>query len=369
MNIQTLNTYFERSGFSVEYMIEKTHKNFEKFLSGEENPTFNQLSKISQVLSIPLGLLLLDKPIEKKSENINFRTINSEYLASQSRELQDTINEMRDKQDFLREEIDAELGYVGKFSISDNHLKVARYIRTTLGIEQDYYLKVKRDNILKFLRTSINEIGVFIFFNGKYKDNTHRALNLNEFRGFVLTDKKAPIIFINQKDTKNGQLFTLVHELVHLFIGDEEILGDQNGETEFDPTEAFVNKVTAEILVPNTKFLEKYNSIQNTEELANFFKVSEFVIVRRMLDNNKISSKQYTSLIEKIYEQYDRSRILLKEKKKSGGDFRNNVNFRIDQNFFNYVQNAVNNQKISYTDAFNIIGVSYKGYNILKESR
>lgn len=369
MNTQTLNAYFEKSGLSIEYMKEKSHKNFDKFLSGEKPPTFNQLTKISKQLSIPVGLLMLDKPIEKKLNAINFRTINSEYLAGQSRELQDTIDEMRSKQDFLREEIETELEYINKFSISDNDLEVANYIRVILGIEKDYYLKVSRDNILKFFREKINQIGVFVFFNGKYKDNTHRALNLNEFRGFVLIDKKAPIIFLNQKDTKNGQLFTLIHELVHLFIGDEEIYGVQSESTDFDHTEAFVNRVTAEILVPNDKFLEKYSTTKNTVDIANTFKVSEFVIVRKMLDNKKISHKQYMSLIDKLSEQYREHEKLFNEKKSSGGDYKNNVRFRIDQQFFNYVQNAVNNQKISYTDAFNLVGVSYKGYNILKERR
>ncbi len=369
MNTQTLNAYFEKSGLSIEYMKEKSHKNFDKFLSGEKPPTFNQLTKISKELSIPVGLLMLDKPIEKKLNIINFRTINSEYIASQSRELQDTIDEMRSKQDFLREEIETELDYISKFSISDNYLEVVNYIRGIFGIEKDYYLKVSRDNILKFFREKINQIGVFVFFNGKYKDNTHRTLNLNEFRGFVLIDKKAPIIFLNQKDTKNGQLFTLIHELVHLFIGDEEIYGVQNESSDFDKTEAFVNKVTAEILVPNDNFLDKYNTTKNTVDLANIFKVSEFVIVRKMLDNKKISHGQYMELIDKLNEQYRENQKLFNEKKSSGGDFKNNVRFRIDQHFFNYVQNAVNKQKLSYTDAFNLVGVSYKGYNILKERR
>jgi len=369
MNTQTFNAYFEKSGLSIEYMKEKSHKNFDKFLSGEKSPTFNQLTKISKELSIPVGLLMLDKPIEKKMHDINFRTVNSEHIAHQSKELQDTINEMRFKQDFLREEIETDLEYISKFSISDNYLEVVDYIRKTLGIEKNYYLKVNRDNILKFFREKINQIGAFVFFNGKYKDNTHRTLNLREFRGFVLIDKKAPIIFLNQKDTKNGQLFTLIHELVHLFIGDEEIYGIQNESFDFDPTEAFVNKVTAEILVPNDNFLEKYNITQDITDIANTFKVSEYVIVRKMLDNNKINHKQYVSLIDKLNEHYLENQTLFNEKKSSGGDFKNNVRFRIDQYFFNYVQNAVNNQRISYTEAFNLVGVSYKGYNILKERR
>lgn len=64
---------------------------------------------------------------------------------------------------------------------------------------------------------------MFVFFNGKIHDNTHRPLDPDEFRGFSLNSSKAPIIFINQTDSQNAQLFTLLHELVHLFIDDEGI--------------------------------------------------------------------------------------------------------------------------------------------------
>lgn len=96
------------------------------------------------------------------------------------------------------------------------------------------------------------------------KDNTHRPLSVKEFRGFVLLDHKAPIIFINQKDTKNGQLFTLVHELVHIFVGTEEIFNIvEAGDYQFDRTEAFINKVTAEILVPQEIFLQLNSTDSN----------------------------------------------------------------------------------------------------------
>lgn len=366
MNTETLNAYFEMSGFTIDYMKEKSSKNFDKFLSGEKSPTFKQLIKIAKLLSIPVGLLMLDKPIEKPKNNLKFRTINSEYIVNPSKELQDTIAEMNSKQDFLHEEVESELEYIGKFSIFDDYMQVANYIRDLLEIKKDYYLSVRKQDILYYFRERINRVGIFVFFNGKYKDNTSRSLNVGEFRGFTLVDKKAPIIFINQKDAKNGQLFTLIHELVHIFIGDEEIYGTQHLSTDFDKTEAFVNKVTAEILVPNDKFLQIYKKSQGPEVLANNFKVSEFVIVRRMLDNKKISHKQYLDLTQQLTKQYEQQD---NRKKAKGGNYRNTLRYRIDRRFFNYVENAVNERKLSYTDAFNLVGVSYKGYSILKESR
>lgn len=364
MNHQVLKVYFDRSGLPLEGLEKKVSPKFSQFLTGEAQPSFNQLEKTARIFDIPLGLLFLDEAVAEKKTKLKFRTINSHPLAQMSLELRDTIAEMKEKQDFLKEQVEGELNFIGKFSISDNYLQVAKYIRQVLALPQNYYASVSRHKQLSYLRNKINQIGVFIFFNGKIRDNTHRPLNLEEFRGFDLVDKKAPLIFVNQKDTRNGQVFTLIHELVHLFIGDEEILGTTSPTQEFDATEAFVNKVTAELLVPNQDFQSAYHENVEVAALANKFKVSEFVIARRMLDNKYLSLSQYQRLISNLTKQFKQ---LQKAKGNSGGSYTNNVKFRIDKNFFRYVDNALAARQISFTDAFNIVGVGYKGYHILQE--
>lgn len=366
MKHQVLNTYFERSGLPLEEAKKKVSPKFAQFLSGEKEPTFTQLEKMAKLFDIPLGLLLLDKPVEETTPDLKFRTLDSNAISEMSQELRDTIAEIQEKQDFLREQVENKLDFIGKFSINDNYHKVADSIRDVLQLKPDYYLHVSKNAQINFLRSKINAAGVFVFFNGKIKDNTHRSLNVEEFRGFDLVDDKAPIIFVNQKDTRNGQIFTLIHELVHLFIGDEEILGAPSYTHDLDKTEAFVNKVTAEILVPNELFKEEYINNADSKSLANKFKVSEFVIVRRLLDNKYISHREYQSRITQLTKEFKEHQAKNKTKN-NGGNYRNNLKFRIDNRFFHYVDDALMNQKISYTDAFNIIGVGYKGYKTLKE--
>lgn len=371
MENKVLTQYFKDSGLSLEFMEDKISPNFSEFLSGEKEPTFNQKIKIAKQLDIPVGLLLIDEPVKKNSSDLKFRTINSEAITFRSSELVDTIAEMEEKRNFLREQIDYKLNFINKFSINDNVLKVADYVRELLNLKPNYYLSVRKNTQLKFLRNRITKSGVFVFLNGKIADNTHRSLNLDEFRGFVLIDDKAPIIFINQKDTRNGQVFTLIHEFVHLLIGDEEILGKQNYNKDFDKVEAFVNKVTAEVLVPINNFEKEYLKVtdasedffSNLAELANTFKVSEYVIARRMFDTKKITHKKYDQVVNELSQQYLKNQSV----HKSGGNYRSNLKFRVDKNFFNYVEQALNDNRISYTDAFNIIGVGYKGFQILKE--
>ena len=190
-----------------------------------------------------------------------------------------------------------------------------------------------------------------------------------------MVDNKAPIIFINQKDeTTNGKVFTLIHELVHLFIGSDEILTEVDaGDYTFDKTEAFVNKVTAEILVPNDIFHATVEELRNSNKnnivqiLAERFKVSEFVIVRRLYDFKFIDRQSYLSKTKELTDKFEHFQKN-KTKSSSGGDYYNNLRFKVDRRFFSYVQEALQQNRISYTEAFRIIGVGFKGYKALVEA-
>ena len=130
--------------------------------------------------------------------------------------------------------------------------------------------------------------------------------------------------------------------------------------------EALVNKVTGEILVPkqelNNLLTADQTYRQQLSHLAHSFEVSQYVITRRLLDCQFISQKEYDAIIKELDLEFESSP---KRKEDSGGNYRLNLNFRMDHNFFNYVNNAVLQNKITYTDAFNIVGVGYKGYQAL----
>lgn len=356
----TLKYYIQKSQLDLAY-LQKKISNFDKFMSGEKQPTFNQLSEIAKKLNVPTGLLLLKNKVDMDSKRLDFRTLNSDHIEKMSPELRDTINEMEAKQDFLREEIDNTVNFIGTFNIDSNIDEIVYKIRKDLDIEI-FWQKKSGSSPLNYLRKKISDLGVYIFFNGKVKDNTHRPLSVNEFRGFVLKDDKAPIIFINQRDFKNGQLFTLVHELVHLYVGTEEIFNIvDTGFFTYDRTEAFVNKVTAELLVPKSKLINELD--KDLEDLSRMFKVSKFVILRRLLDIGKIDKKEYSEAIAQLEEELKRIPI----KSSGSGNYNNNLKFRVDGKFVSLVENAVVRNKISYTDAFNIVGVGIKGYKTLTE--
>lgn len=212
----------------------------------------------------------------------------------------------------------------------------------------------------------MNNLGVFIFLNGKVKDNTRRLLNLKEFRGFVLSDKRAPLIFINQTDSSAGKLFTLIHEFVHLFFDDSDLLTNHDFASHTN-LEAKINRITAEILLPQRFLAELLDDQQNLEDnltsISKRFEVSKFVVLRRLYDLKYISRESYISMRHQLEQEF--MKLQKNDNNSSGGNYYNNLKFRMDHHFVHYVDNAVKQNRLSYTDAFLIVGVGYKGYHHL----
>ena len=359
INTNTLLYYIEKSNTPIG-LLQENIANFDNLLSGEKLPTYNQIEKISKLIKIPVGLLVLDRTVDINTQRLSFRTLESREIVAMSAELRDTIIEMQEKQFFLQNQIDENLSINSQILRTANHLILAEHIRHKLDIPINHIPDSKNDPI-RYFRDKISSIGVFVFFNGKIKDNTHRPLNPNEFRGFSLNNSKAPIIFVNQKDSRNAQLFTLIHELVHLFVDNEGISNkDEQSDYSHTGVEALVNRVTAEILVPKLLF-ERENTL-NVEELANKYRVSRHVVARRLLDFGKINKNQYNNIIRLIESK------ATPQRRSTGGSYRSNIRFRIDKTFFHFVHNAIMQDRISYTEAFRLIGTGYKGFKILEKS-
>lgn len=348
--------------------LRKSIKHLDEFLAGERQPTFNQLSEIAKKIHIPTGLLLLKKSINIKQTRAEFRKLTQATDTAISDGLRDTIIDMQEKQDFLRNEIEYKIEFIGKHSIDQSPMSVSESIRNILDLPVFFQEHLKdKDKAFKYLRQKANDVGIFVFIGGVVGQNTRRPLDVTEFRGFVLSDDKAPIIFINQTDSKAGQLFTLIHEIVHLFIGNDEIFRVvDTGEFVFDKVEAFVNRITAELLVPS-QMLEQFQ-INSTKEdiaqLANLFLVSEFVIARRLLELKKLSKAEYKQMTEQLTTQPQK-----KVKNNSGGNYHNNLRFRMDNRFLGYIAQSINRERISPTEALGIMGVGYRGYQSLLEGK
>ena len=186
---------------------------------------------------------------------VNYRTIDSISSHDPSRNLIDTIDQMETIQDWMNEYLQDEgadpLPFVGSVKKPYDVMEISFRIRHTLDIDSAWYSEMNTpQDAFKWWRHKLMMIGIMVFLSGTVGSNTHRKLDLQEFRGFALIDDYAPLIFINSADTYTGRLFSLIHENVHIWLGDNSLfnrLDWQDGALR--ETEAICNAVAAELLV------------------------------------------------------------------------------------------------------------------------
>ena len=152
-------------------------------------------------------------------------------------------------------------------------------------------------NALRTLRDHIESAGVLVVFNGVVGNNTHRKLDADEFQGFALVDEYAPLIFVNNADYKTAQIFTLAHELSHIFVGESGLSKFENLSPADHATEEICNKIAAEFLVPIEEFHRQWITASQSsdpyQDLAKRFKVSTVVAARRALDSERITREEF----------------------------------------------------------------------------
>jgi Zn-dependent peptidase ImmA (M78 family) len=186
--------------------------------------------------------------------------------------------------------------------------------------------------------------------------NTHRSLDPEEFRGFVLSDPYAPLIFANSADTKSAQMFTLAHELVHIWLGKDALFNLVNMMPSNDETEKFCNRVAAEFLIPGYKLTERWDEANATDRpfhtIAQWFKVSPVVAARRALDLRLITKPEFFQFYEQDKDEW--RQLKERQRRKGGGDFYRNQDARLGRRFASAVVRAAREGRISYRDAYRL---------------
>lgn len=186
--------------------------------------------------------------------------------------------------------------------LAHNKKAFSQYLREILDISletQKSWMKEKKHYsfLNNWKKIITNKLGILIFET--------EGVELEEMRGLCIFHDKIPIILLNGKDTPNGRIFTLFHELTHLLLGESAICGDDMDRA----IEIFCNSVAGEFLVPEHDLLEnidKSNLLadESLKELYDAYGVSEYVILRRLYDLNKITKIEYDSKID-YYEDFN----------------------------------------------------------------
>ena len=362
INPELLRWARERAGLDISDLVGvRAFRDYAKWESGAAKPTLRQLEAIARKTHAPLGYLFLSKPPEEPLPIPDFRTVGDKPIKRPSPDLLDTVYTLQRRQEWasehLREQGIDPLAFIGSAHIGQPEVELAVTIRRTLGLDVGWARKSPNwEAALQKLREAIESIGVFVVRNGVVGNNTSRKLDPDEFRGFVLSDPYAPFLFVNGADAKAAQMFTLAHELVHLWLGEDGVFNLENLQPAPSRVEIFCNGVAAEFLVPKATFGDNWARVTAADPytaLARHYKVSPLVIARRALDLGLVSRDDFFAFYTR-YQGRDREK---QAKKETGGNFYNNQSTRVGSRFAHAVIRAVKGGQLLYRDAYKLTGL------------
>jgi len=360
INISILKELLEKMPEVVDV---SEYPKIEKWIKGEDYPTYNQLVELSKLFHIPFGYFFLEKLPERKYPIPHYRTTQDGEFQPSS-ELLDTILFAQKIQewakDILLEWGQEKLPFCGKYKNNYDVEKVIRELKRIFEIQDNWAnQKLTWTEALNDLIEKAEEKSIIVLRNGVVGNNTHRKLNVREFRGFVLYDEIAPVIFINNNDAISAKIFTLIHEVVHILIGQSASFDLRNLQAAQNKIEQFCDECTAEFLVPEKEIKNVYRNQKNIDELARHFKVSQIVILRRLLDTSIITQQKFYDKLKEMYE------IEIKKPRKGGGDFYHTIPNRLSKRFLYILNRAVKDNIVLFRDALKITQLGAKTYDTL----
>ena len=209
---------------------------------------------------------------------------------------------------------------------------------------------------LRHLRNRAEASGILVAFNGVVGNDTHRRLDRGEFQGFALVDHYAPLIFVNGTDFKAAQMFTLAHELAHVFVGATGLSNVDATPSPSHDAERFCNSAAAEFLVSEAELIAHWKRVGSIDDslqaVARRFKVSVLVAAHRALRLRLIDRDEFGRFYDTYQQQATR-----RPDERTGGNFWNSQNVRIGHRFGAAVSRAVKEGRLSYREAYALTGL------------
>ncbi|MFJ9848949.1 ImmA/IrrE family metallo-endopeptidase [Streptomyces sp. NPDC101150] len=351
----------ERAGWSEETIARRAPR-FDEWLDGSTRPTLKQLEGFAHATHTPIGSLFLSSPPDESVPIPDMRTMGNRSITRPSVDLLDTIYSCQSRQDWYRDYAYTHgypnLEFVGSARLSDEPTEVAAKLRRLLRFEiEERTSFASWKEALRGLIDRIENSGVLVMVNGIVGVDTHRKLNPREFRGFALADPVAPLIFINGADTKAAQIFTMVHELAHVYLGESALSDAALAKRTDNDAERWCNRVAAEVLVPLVDLRGAYRGDPTVAELARLarrYRVSTLVVLKRIFDGGFLGWDDYQ---ERYAEELRRVMALLKSgETSSGGDFYNTHPLRLSRQFARAVITDALEGGTQFRDAYRLLG-------------
>lgn len=356
VNPNLLNWARNRSGLSETVLAQKLNvklERIEQWELGKAKPTFKQAQKIAKYTHTPFGFLFLQKPPEDSLPIPDLRTVEGREVEQPSPELRDIITQVLKKQEWYKDYLifnEFEPNpHVGSITLKTPITEAVSLIREALSVAVPMH--GTWDDYQRDLIQGSENAGVLVMRSGIVGNNTHRKLQVSEFRGFAITDEFSPVVFINSSDAPTARLFTLIHELAHIWLGSS---GISNLEPSSTSEEVYCNQVAGEFLVPAINLVDIWNEadsiVTNCATIASRFHVSKLVVAKRAADIGVISRADYADFYRVELEAF-------KNKVDGGGDFYRNARAKNSVMMSQAVISEARSGRLLLRDAGRLLGV------------
>lgn len=350
----------ERSGHAPE-AFEGPFEHLAAWMAGTRAPTLKQLEQFAKATSTPIGYLFLPAPPKEEVPIPDFRTVAGRATRRPSPDLLETIYICQQRQEWYRDYArltgGTALSFVGSASRADDVVSTAASIRTFLGF--DLAARARMPTWTDALRSFIgqaDDAGILVMCSGVVLNNPRRRLDPDEFRGFALSDPFAPVVFINGADTKAAQMFTLAHELAHLWVGQSAVSDSEPSWIPRNEVEQWCNRVAAELLVPLAVLKQERQPGEElpsaVTRLARRFKVSTLVILRRIHDAGGLTRDEFSQEYARELER------LSSLPKGSGGNFYLTEAARVSKRLARALIVSTLEGQTLHRDAFHMLGIA-----------
>lgn len=353
----------ERAGWDEE-TAERRFPQLTEWRAGTRRPTVKQLEHFAKATHAPFGQLFLSAPPEEPLPVPDMRTLRGTGITRPSADLLDTIYQCQTRQGWFRDhalENGMEpVAYVGTATTGDDPAAIAQRMREVLGVDPRTEPPAPSWRAaFRLLSDRIEASGTLVMVNGVVGSNTHRALRPEEFRGFTLADDLAPVVFVNGADSKSAQIFTLLHEFAHVWLGGSALSDVLPGEDGGHPEERWCNAVAAEALMPLESVRSEFRgdlSDEGLDALARRFTVSTLVVLRRLADAELVPWDGYRELYAQQEERVLALFTEAKENRSGGGNFYNVQSQGLSRQFTRAVVASAREGGTSYRDAYKLLG-------------
>lgn len=349
-----------RSGIDDE-VWDRRFPRYEAWLSGAKSPTFKQVEEFARKTHTPVGYFFLDEPPVENVPIPDFRTVGDRRVAATA-DLLDTVYTCQARQEWYRDHqlLNSEqpLDFVAGATVASPPDSAVEQMRLVL----DWTAETRREctsseAALTRLRENAEKSGVLVMISGIVGSNTHRKLDPAEFRGFALADSHAPLVFVNGADTKAAQLFTLAHELAHIWLGETALSDLDPRSSRHHQQERWCNQVATELLVPMHEFRSAFDPDlgvrEQLEPLATAFRVSTQVILIRMREAGVLTWEQMMAEL-----QLERDRIAeLMVQRGTGGNYYNTKPVQVGKRFARELIASTLEGRTTYSEAFRLLSI------------